>query len=526
MSTLRSSTFQLEQPDFIGDERPMPKTPRTMTSISKGKIDMSGRKPLPKGKMTRSTVATIAKYQDIEVENPDNSYNEDKEWKNEGTSQWVVIKKNKNIQMKLNFLMDRSCKVKQDLKSKRNVLMSEMRKVPGLIINELIQYYYEPHQHDLTTDTEDFDLYEKMKTFQMDDKHRLHYKNVVNELVNTEKTYIQGLDIIIDVYLDTLIGSSKKLAKELTPIKDQISLILRSHQELLKELLGALIKNGECPLIGDIIVNFSPSLEDCAKYIFNYPTYLEKITSIMDSSAISLTSKKAEDYRNSHQNCYVQNIQQYLITPIQRIPRYVLLISDLLRNISMVFGDAPRLIEAHKAIKKVATTINEKGHEYEADEKLAFVKTLLTNFTPKEIKREFICCGPMYVVNDRVSLPTVWKYFFLFSDILVVTEVIQLQGKSIKDRTETLFESLLRIPELKDLHDSKFEVEQIIRFYNDTTVEVEEDTKFVHNMFTIKENNNDLLSETISLASTMSDCSIAWFTAIKSVLKHFMTSED
>ena len=51
----------------------------------------------------------------------------------------------------------------------------------NLIVNELIKYYYEPHQHDLTTDAEDFDLYEKMRTFQMDDKHRAHYKNVVTE---------------------------------------------------------------------------------------------------------------------------------------------------------------------------------------------------------------------------------------------------------------------------------------------------------------------------------------------------------
>ena len=93
-----------------------------------------------------------------------------------------TIKKNNRIGAKLNFMLDRSCKVKQDLKSKRNVLMSELRRVPGLINNELIKYYYEPHKHDLTTDTEDFDLYEKMKTFQMEDKHEKHYLNVVNEL--------------------------------------------------------------------------------------------------------------------------------------------------------------------------------------------------------------------------------------------------------------------------------------------------------------------------------------------------------
>ncbi|KAL7721991.1 Rho/RAC guanine nucleotide exchange factor [Entamoeba marina] len=313
-------------------------------------LDLSNRKKLPKGKVIRSTMVAPARLKEEEVSNNEK---EKIEWKNETNSNWVVIKKNKNILVKLNFILDRSCKVKQDLRAKKNVLMSELRKVPGLIIDELINYYYEPHQHDLTTEIEDFDLYERMKTFQMQDNHRGYYKNVVNELIASEKTYIQGLDIILSVYLDTLIAASKKGAKDLVTIREQISSIHQRHQEFLSNLNRALITNPECPLIGDIIVNFSPSLESCAEYIFNYPTYLEQVTSMMTESNLALT---------------IQHIQQYLITPIQRTPRYVLLITDLLRNISMSFGDAPKLIEAHRAIKRVATTINAKGHEYEADE--------------------------------------------------------------------------------------------------------------------------------------------------------------
>jgi len=106
-----------------------------------------------------------------------------------------------------------------------------------------------------------------------------------------------------------------------------------------------------------------------------------------------------------------------------------------------------------------------------------------------------------------------------------MTDVQKLQGKVIKERTNTLYESLLRIEKLNDLAESKFEIDQIIRLYNDTTVIAEEDTKFVHNIFTVKEQSTDLLAEKISLCSTMSDCSIAWYTAIKSVLKHFSTQE-
>ena len=523
MANLMSSSYSFAGDDYDFSEKLTKRQARSTTMVPKSKMSQSAMKPMK----VRSTLASITKLDQQGVPQPEHVENE---FKNKDTSRWKTIKKNNRIGAKLNFMLDRSCKVKQDLKSKRNVLMSELRRVPGLINNELIKYYYEPHKHDLTTDTEDFDLYEKMKTFQMEEKHEKHYLNVVNELILTEDNYIKGLDVLLNVYLYKIqTAQIKKIDTSVfVSMTQQVENMKKTHNEFLKQLKQAVNENAKTPFIGNYIVEFSPKLEDCSRYIFSYPQYLQQFHLVMaDESVISIVNKGIEEFKKQSGVTDIQGYMQYLITPIQRVPRYVLFLTDILRHISISFADAETLIEAHKAIKKVATAINTKGHEYEADERMEFVEKLFTNFSAKKegIKREFICCGPLYVVTDKVSLPTVWKYFFLFSDMLVITEVKSHQGKPVRERTNALYESLLRIEKLNDLQDSKFEIDQIIRLYDDTTVIAEEDTKFVHNMFTIKEQSNDLLCETISLCSTMSDCSIAWYTAIKSTLKHYIIHE-
>ena len=247
---------------------------------------------------------------------------------------------------------------------------------------------------------------------------------IINELISTEKTYVDGLSILDFVYLTPLM-SSKKHSNEILEIHQQIDKLKTIHSTLLDNLKKAVEKDPNQPLIGDIIIKFCPNLEQASVYIFNYPKYLEIVTKLMsDQSYVSLTKKTAEEYQKTHGSAFIQNVQQYLIMPIQRVPRYVLLITDMLRNISLSFGDAPQLIGAHRTMKKVATDINDKGHEYEADEKMRFVKTILTNFNPRIIKRrEFICCGPLYVITNKEEVPKNWKYFFLFSDSLVITEI-------------------------------------------------------------------------------------------------------
>ena len=283
---------------IAGGDMDIRKGPVMRSSISVSKMHRT--------KATDNSVSTAMKGT-VDETKPQKS-----EFKDETTTSWKIIMKPRRVK-KLKFQLDRSCNVKKDLRAKKNVLLTELRKVPGLIIDDLVHYYYKPYKHELITDDEDRDLYEKMKTVQMDEKRTKLYGKVIDELIQTEASYISGLNILQNVYLKPL-SSNKKHKKEIELISSQILTCIELHTSLLDKLNTEVKKNPQCPLIGTIICEFSPSLEREAKYIFGYPTYLNTLSEMMaDSSNVSLTKKAANEYKKSDPDVYIQGFIQYLI---------------------------------------------------------------------------------------------------------------------------------------------------------------------------------------------------------------------
>ena len=58
--------------------------------------------------------------------------------------------------------------------------------------------------------------------------------------------------------------------------------------------------------------------------------------------------------------------EQFLIRPIQRIPRYEMLLSELLKNTPECHADHIPVQSALKAIKLTATSVNDLAKEAEA----------------------------------------------------------------------------------------------------------------------------------------------------------------
>jgi hypothetical protein len=90
------------------------------------------------------------------------------------------------------------------------------------------------------------------------------------------------------------------------------------------------------------------------------------------------------------------NLASFLIMPIQRIPRYKLLIEELLRNTSDTHPDYPNLMSGLDLVAKVAKHINSEMH---ASEKRHAILKLQNEFSDKpnwvSPSRWFVRQGPM-----------------------------------------------------------------------------------------------------------------------------------
>jgi len=99
--------------------------------------------------------------------------------------------------------------------------------------------------------------------------------------------------------------------------------------------------------------NYNTSLTTLAKCKERYPIF---------DAFLSETMKSPE--------CNKLDIYSYLIMPIQRLPRYQLLLADLVKNTLKSHPDYYNLVGALEKIKGVAEYINEEKRKAEQIEKI------------------------------------------------------------------------------------------------------------------------------------------------------------
>ena len=75
-----------------------------------------------------------------------------------------------------------------------------------------------------------------------------------------------------------------------------------------------------------------------------------------------------------------ETLESFLITPVQRIPRYNLLLKEIVKNTWKTHPDYEDLVAAMEKIRETALYVNERAREAE---NLAKMITLQSNITGK-----------------------------------------------------------------------------------------------------------------------------------------------
>jgi len=110
----------------------------------------------------------------------------------------------------------------------------------------------------------------------------------------------------------------------------------------------------------------------------------------------------------------MMDISSFLIMPIQRIPRYVLLLEDLLKCSPGDHIDNQKLQEALTGIKKVAVEINQKKAAVENFAKLVEIHNKL------DPPIEDLCAAHRHFVKEGVLKEEGKEFvFLLFNDIML-----------------------------------------------------------------------------------------------------------
>ncbi|KAL8212485.1 UNVERIFIED_CONTAM: FYVE, RhoGEF and PH domain-containing protein 3 [Gekko kuhli] len=140
-----------------------------------------------------------------------------------------------------------------------------------------------------------------------------------------------------------------------TGIFSNISSIYRFHEQFLLPELKTRITDewNTNPRLGDILQKLAPFLKMYGEYVKNFDRAMDMVNTWMQ--------------RSSPFKEVVQNIQHHMLEPVQRIPRYELLLKDYLKKLP---EDSPDRKDAEKSLELISTAANHSNAAIRKMEKM------------------------------------------------------------------------------------------------------------------------------------------------------------
>ena len=237
-------------------------------------------------------------------------------------------------------------------------------------------------------------------------EHKSKRTYIVEEILETERTYVNGLNGLLQEF-------DKPLARVIKPeetrtIFSNIHALLGMHKLLLDNLQDRMNKWSEQQVIGDVLAQLIPFLKMYSTYINAFDT---------TNGLIEKLKKKNNDFRLLLPTCKHGihegdlGLSSLLLTPIQRIPRYVLLLKDLQKNTDPGHPDFDNLQKACDAIQAIASEINERKRRDEQSKRIATLSTEISkalhnsphNWFRHKTERELPCdvCKKVIVAGKK-----------------------------------------------------------------------------------------------------------------------------
>jgi len=227
-----------------------------------------------------------------------------------------------------------------------------------------------------------------------DVKSELYQKErIIEELLETEKKYVFDLSSLVDVYQKPLEKLQLIPDQAVKSIFKNVSIIIGTSQKLKDQLTSYYEDFRKCSgvysggnSIGKIFLKFAPFLKIYSDFCNGYESVLNQVRTLRKENAKfeSFMARAENDIKKNGG----QSLAGYLIMPIQRIPRYTLLLRELLKVSDRTLDDYQNLESAIEKLMETTDIVNAKVKKYEAKRKVLDIQSRLLISREMAIKND------------------------------------------------------------------------------------------------------------------------------------------
>jgi hypothetical protein len=279
-------------------------------------------------------------------------------------------------------------------------------------------------------------------------------ENVVLELITTETDYCSCLQLCIDTfYTSHRTASHLLLPDEMEMLFSKLNDVIYISQKLTKRLEADVkLKPFSDQIVGLCFIDLKDEIQKIyAIYCRNH----DNVISILEKYE---SNEEVMDYINERltvmrRQSTVFDLGSVLIKPVQRILKYPLLLSELVKVTEDDHVDKPHLLTAVAAMTDVAATINEYKRrkdlvlKYKKDAKLTDrISRLSVHSTKKKLKR---------ISQMMAGVQTVDENFVMEEQkFKCLDAVVRIMARDVSQFLEQLEESVSSCEQISiDVHD-------------------------------------------------------------------------
>eukprot|EP01119_Soliformovum_irregulare_P017267 TRINITY_DN5104_c0_g1_i3.p1 TRINITY_DN5104_c0_g1~~TRINITY_DN5104_c0_g1_i3.p1 ORF type:complete len:1140 (+),score=540.10 TRINITY_DN5104_c0_g1_i3:333-3422(+) len=261
---------------------------------------------------------------------------------------------------------------------------------------------------------------------------------IVNEILTTETNYANNMVMIKTEILDKMAGNVEK--KDADAIFANLAEIAEFHRNFVKDLQERISQWDDESTLADVFQKKFTFIEAYRQYIHNYNTSLLVLPHLRKKN-FNL-NKIIRDFEEKQMASTKLNLEAFLIMPIQRVPRYILLLQDLHKYSSDTSPDKRTIPAVLENIRSSMKDINSSIDAGAADDirKIAEIERSIDGDFESLIqnKRRFLREGSLIQVEPTAANPAATKpykkssyfkknldkipYWFLFNDCLICCE--------------------------------------------------------------------------------------------------------
>ncbi|KAM7366958.1 hypothetical protein PAMP_014889 [Pampus punctatissimus] len=242
---------------------------------------------------------------------------------------------------------------------------------------------------------------------------------IANELLQTERAYVARLHLLDQVFCSRLTeeaGRGSFPPEVIRNIFSNISSIYSFHSQfLLPDLENCISRWCESPGLGSVLLQHAPFLRMYADYVRNFDQAMELVRTWLErSTAFRNIIQDIE----SQKVCGSLTLQHHMLEPVQRVPRYEMLLKDYLKKLPEDNPDYELAQKSLQTISMAATHSNSAIHKAESLKRLLEIYEMVGEEEVVNPTNEFLREGRLFKIAAR-NTSAMERHLFLFNNFLL-----------------------------------------------------------------------------------------------------------